>query len=85
MPILISLTCARDGHDNCTNGQCQCECHKDPETRREQARKSRVEAREVAHHTVKVFDHNPDLVNTQAAILALQQYETTLKEARHGR
>lgn len=85
MPILISLTCAKDGHENCANTGCQCDCHNDPETRREQARHYRITTRENAHSAVKNFDRQPDLVNTQTAILALQQYETALKEARHGR
>lgn len=85
MPIVISLTCAKDGHEHCANPKCECECHQDPELRREQARLERVTTREQAHAAVKVFDRTPDLVSTQTAILALQQYELTLRKARHGR
>jgi hypothetical protein len=82
---LLTLACAHANHATCANKFCQCDCHKDREALREKARRERAEARQLAHAAVKNFDHNPDLVNTQAAILALGQYEKTLKDARHGR
>lgn len=84
MPIM-TISCARKKHTDCTNSLCECNCHKDPETLREEARQRRIHARELAHAAVKDFDRTPDLVTTQTAILALTQYEQTLKEARHGR
>lgn len=84
MPVL-TISCARKRHNICTNKFCECDCHKDIEVLREEARQRRIKARENAHTAVRDFDHNPDLVNTQTAILALTQYEQTLKEARHGR
>lgn len=84
MAKIVSLACAHDQHDKCTNPGCECDCHKDTETLVGEMRQRRRSHREIAHHSVMVFDHNPNLSNTQAAILALQQYENTLKEQPHG-
>lgn len=84
MPVL-TISCARHNHDKCTSKVCECDCHKDQAVLRQEAQARRVRARELAHQAVKDFDRQPDLVTAQTAILALQQYEKALKEARHGR
>lgn len=88
MPIM-TFACSRPDFygtpHNCKSTVCECPCHKDTAVLRQEAQQKRVKARELAHRAVMDFDHQPDLVTTQTAILALQQYETALKEARHGR
>lgn len=88
MPVM-TFACSRpDSYGTphkCTSKVCECDCHKDTAVLRQEAQAKRIETRERAHAAVRDFDRVPDLTNTQAAILALQQYEQALKEARHGR
>ena len=85
--MITTIACAHGQHSACPNPQhCDCDCHKDPEAVREAARQQRAKARELARRAVQDFLDDPvELIVVQTAILALTQYETTLKEARHGR
>lgn len=88
--MIMTFACARPeaygfGPHKCTSKVCECPCHKDSAVLRQEAQAKRVHTRELAHKAVKDFDRQPDLTNTQIAILALTQYEQALKEARHGR
>lgn len=84
MPVM-TLGCAHGQHAECTSKHCDCDCHKDTLTLRQERNLARAAARELAHQAVKDFDRSPDLITTQTAILALTQYEQILKDDRHGR
>lgn len=82
---IMTLCCSHGSHSQCPSKVCECECHKDLETLRKEAAQRRYRARELVIQALQDFQVNPDLPTTQTAILALQQYEQTLKEARRGR
>jgi hypothetical protein len=86
---IMTLACSRSDvygtPHPCNSKVCECDCHKDVEALRQEARARRDQARQLSLEAVKNFQDDMDLITTQAAILALTQYEHTLKEARHGR